>query len=940
MSNINHARPRQARSKLVASIAVLSTSVAATLGGIFIGSSAYATATTLYVGGANCSNTGSGTASQPYCTIGKAATVATAGQDVVVSSGTYAETVTVANSGTPGSPITFEPAAGASVLVTGGADGFVVSGKSYVTVQGFAVSSTSSYGIYINNSNHIVVANNTVTHTGLPISGKIAAGIVLSGSTNVTVTGNTSDHNSDHGIYVNGTSSSNVVSGNEASFNAEGYQRNANGIDVTGTSNTIIGNAVHDNEDSGLQFYTGGNNNLITLNTTYNNGDHGIDDLNVTGGRIIGNTVYHNCTSGINVEGTSGNYTVENNVAVDNAVYPAYNGISCSRRAGNIGIWDSAPATTTVDNNLVFLSKSGTLYVFGSSYTSLAAMRTATGQEQHGVQANPNFANAAAGNLGLTEGSPAIDAANSDVSGEQPTDINGTPRSDDPLVSNTGSGTEAFDDIGAYEFSSQGAPQPPVAGLTMTPTTGTAPLAVTADASTSTDPQGQTLTYTFDFGDGTTVGPQAGATATHTYTTAGTYTAKVTVTNTSNLTNTAQTTVTANAAATQPPVAGLTITPTTGTAPLAVTADASTSTDPQGQTLTYTFDFGDGTTVGPQAGATATHTYTTAGTYTAKVTVTNTSNLTNTAQTTVTANAAATQPPVAGLTITPTTGTAPLAVTADASTSTDPQGQTLTYTFDFGDGTTVGPQAGATATHTYTTAGTYTAKVTVTNTSNLTNTAQTTVTANAATANPVFVSQIATNYSTSAHTSGTITVWRTQGVVAGDVEILTVQLTGTVSTGSFTGTDDSGNTLSIAKDVSDGSGDRFAVLYGIVHNALGVNDKITITFPGSAATYRIVGDEVAGISTVDKAVGATGTTSTYSSGATGTTSSPKEFVFSAVGIVGGSTPAWSGGWTTETTYSTSTNYVGRAYKISSSAGSFTASGTTSGRWIATCVTFQ
>ena len=35
---------------------------------------------------------------------------------------------------------------------------------------------------------------------------------------------------------------------------------------------------------------------------------------NVTGGRIIGNTVYYNCTDGINVEGTSGNYNIENNV--------------------------------------------------------------------------------------------------------------------------------------------------------------------------------------------------------------------------------------------------------------------------------------------------------------------------------------------------------------------------------------------------------------------------------------------------------------------------------------------------------------------------------------------------------------------------------------------------------------------------------------------------
>jgi hypothetical protein len=35
---------------------------------------------------------------------------------------------------------------------------------------------------------------------------------------------------------------------------------------------------------------------------------------------IIGNTIYRNCTTG-NVEGTSGNYVVENNGSVDNAVF-------------------------------------------------------------------------------------------------------------------------------------------------------------------------------------------------------------------------------------------------------------------------------------------------------------------------------------------------------------------------------------------------------------------------------------------------------------------------------------------------------------------------------------------------------------------------------------------------------------------------------------------
>ena len=73
------------------------------------------------------------------------------------------------------------------------------------------------------------------------------------------------------------------------------------------------------NEDTGINIYTGGNNALVADNVTYDNGDHGIDDYDVTGGRIIGNTVYYNCTDGINVEGTSGNYNIENNVSMNNA---------------------------------------------------------------------------------------------------------------------------------------------------------------------------------------------------------------------------------------------------------------------------------------------------------------------------------------------------------------------------------------------------------------------------------------------------------------------------------------------------------------------------------------------------------------------------------------------------------------------------------------------
>src|SRR5947208_151391 len=71
------------------------------------------------------------------------------------------------------------------------------------------------------------------------------------------------------------------------------------------------------------------------------------------------------------------------------------------------------------------------------------------------------------------------------------------------------------------------------------------------------------------------------------------------------------------------------------------------------------------------------------------------------------------QNPTAVLTISPSTGNAPLFDTADASGSSDSDGSVVSYRFDFGDGTIVGPQASSTATHTYA-AGNWTANVLVT----------------------------------------------------------------------------------------------------------------------------------------------------------------------------------------------------------------------------------
>jgi parallel beta-helix repeat protein len=721
-------------------------------------------ATTYVVDNTNpsCSDTGSGTPAQPFCTIAAAAKKALSGDTVQVSAGTYAGTsVNPTNSG-----VTFT--ANPSVLISGGSRGFSISSKSNITISGFTITGTSSYGIYVYGSSNVTLAGNTVSDAGQPVSGQSASGIYLSSLNGGLIKGNVTHDNAAHGILLTGSTTAVTVLGNTSYHNAYQYQRNANGIDDVAPGNSIIGNVTYANEDTGINIYTGGNNALVADNVSYGNGDHGIDDFNVTGGRIIGNTVYFNCTDGINVEGTSGNYDIENNVSMNNATGAIINPTpinppgaytnNCNRRIGNIGVYDSAPASTTANYNLVWQSGAGTEYTWaGTSYNSLSALQTATGQESQGLFANPKFANAAAGNFQLTAGSPAIDSANAAASGEQATDILGNPRVDDPATPNTGNPSGSYYDRGAYEY------------------------------------QG---------GGGTPTGPTA----------------------------------------------ALTVSPASGTAPLQVTADASGSTAGSSPISSYSFNFGDGSTAGPQSSPTATHTYQSASSYPVTVTVTDGSGRTSTATQTVTVSAQ--QAPTAK-----------------------------------------------------------------------------------------FVNQIATNYSTNAHTSGSVTVWRTGGVAAGDLMVVTAELTGTAATGTVSGTDSQGDPLTVASDIADGNGDRLLVLSGIAQHGLAVNNVITLTFP-TASTYRITADEVSGVSTVDQESAASGTGSTFSSGATGTISRSGEFVFATVGTFGGTTVTWNPGWTSEQTYTVGANALGRAYQIPTATGTFTGSGTGSGSWLADIVTFK
>lgn len=397
---------------------------------------------------AQCSDTGPGTRKVPFCTIGAASLEAVAGDKVIVASGNYPERVVVGNSGEFGAPIVFKPATGASVSIgEGQPNGFYIDSKKWITIQGFKIFCTSSYGIGVESSRHITISGNHVTKAGNPVVGGTSKGIYLSNSSWSQVHGNLVDYNTDSGIHLTNGSTGIHVTKNIVAHNSAHYARIAPGIDVRMSSGNIIkGNRCHHNEDSGIQSFTGAKNNLIVNNVCYRNGDHGIHSYNAPNQRIVGNTVYKNVTAGISIEGQSYGAKLANNISVDN-------GINSPRTSGNIRVDKTSVTGTTLDFDLVYLSQPSTMIFWGSAfYENLDDFVKATGREKHGIEGDPLWVNPTRGDFHLMEGSPAIDSANSGASGTLAYDLQLKARVDDPTSTDTGSGPCTYYDRGAFEY--------------------------------------------------------------------------------------------------------------------------------------------------------------------------------------------------------------------------------------------------------------------------------------------------------------------------------------------------------------------------------------------------------------------------------------------------------------------------------------------------------
>ena len=154
-----------------------------------------------------CTDSGSGTQAQPFCTIGAAAAQAVAGDTVQVNGGSYAEEVNVTVSGTQAAPVLFQAANG--VTVTGQISGFDVAGANWVTIDGFTITGTSSHSIRVTASSNVTISNNQVSNAG-------DRGMYLLNSSELTIADNSVVDSASYGIYANSCDNA-AITGNTVS---------------------------------------------------------------------------------------------------------------------------------------------------------------------------------------------------------------------------------------------------------------------------------------------------------------------------------------------------------------------------------------------------------------------------------------------------------------------------------------------------------------------------------------------------------------------------------------------------------------------------------------------------------------------------------------------------------------------------------------------------
>lgn len=468
-------------------------------------------------------DTNPGTLASPWRHIQKAATAAVAGDTVYIRAGTYNEQVTVQNSGTPGSYITFAAYSGETPIIDGTSGVawtqesalFQILGKSYIKVVGLKIQNAGIgqptppamkwiFGILAENSTGIILQNNSIYNT-------FSSGIMfMKNNQNFIIDGNEVDHPNwgDGNAGEGALAAANNNSGFEIKNNKvhDGYGGPREGIHAYyGTSNGTI----HNNEvyKMGVGFYLDSwdqiqSNIQIFNNYSHNNSTGGFALASENGGTLSNISLYNN----ISTKNPYYGIVVTN---WDNAINPNHfiNGVQIVNNTvyGNSseGVANINPQATgiVIRNNIVSANTGAN----GQIYIANGASATV---DHNLIISDPKLVNptAATPDYHLQSLSPAID--NGSATNAPATDFDGNSR---PF----GAGF----DIGAYEYGGvigpsatpTSAPLPtPTSVVSATPTSipVSGSYCISGDISFCSPPTGE---WRFNEGSGTVVADSSGS---------------------------------------------------------------------------------------------------------------------------------------------------------------------------------------------------------------------------------------------------------------------------------------------------------------------------------------------------------------------------------------------------------------------------------------------
>lgn len=405
----------------------------------------------------NGDDDGPGTAERPWATLQKAANAVPAGGTVLIRAGTYLG-FTVTRSGQADDPTVFTayPGDARPVVNSGGSrlDVIKINGArdikiSKLTIEGAAGGNWAGAGIRTENgARDITILDNVIRNNR-------SFGINLHSSTSITVRDNDISNN-EQGIQVAREGAGTRILDNQVHHNdrmlrntprsedanddagaaAIGFLRSTGNVTVSG--NRIWGNRArsYDYEWDGSAFEIYGASNVsITDNVVWDN-ENVLETGTDSGTPCAGNQFVRNVAYGATTEGRSWgmflrcaqDMRIANNTfyRLDGFVFSiGYGSTTYSGRidgleivnnvaimgSGKIyGFESSVPDSVKIDRNLIHSDTGPIAQVPGrGSTTSLQTFREWTGYERTGLDASPQFVDAADRDFRLTSGSPAVD---------------------------------------------------------------------------------------------------------------------------------------------------------------------------------------------------------------------------------------------------------------------------------------------------------------------------------------------------------------------------------------------------------------------------------------------------------------------------------------------------------------------------------------------------